>query len=57
MGTDDHIQTTRRAMLAGIGASLVPACRRGWSPPEADPTSRSQVKPYVPGAEDFATYE
>ncbi|HUJ61856.1 MAG TPA: hypothetical protein VLX92_25300, partial [Kofleriaceae bacterium] len=26
-------------------------------PPEDDPTSRSQVKPYVPGADDYATYE
>lgn len=51
---------TRRRALAGLGAAaaaLVPACRRRWSPPEADPTSRSQIKPYVPGAEDYATYE
>lgn len=54
MGTRTH--TTRRAVLAGLGA-LVPACKRAWSPPEDDPTSRSQVKPYVPGAEGYATYE
>lgn len=51
---------TRRRALAGLGAAMaaaVPACRRGWSPPEDDPTSRSQIKPYVPGAEDYATYE
>ena len=53
---DDHT-ITRRLALAGIGAALVPACKREWLPPEADPTSRSQIKPYVPGAEDYATYE
>jgi menaquinone reductase, molybdopterin-binding-like subunit len=51
----DH--ATRRTVLAGLGAALVPACRRAWSPPEADPTSRSQIKPPVPGAEGYATYE
>jgi len=51
----DH--ATRRTVLAGLGAALVPACRRAWSPPEDDPTSRSQIKPPVPGAEDYATYE
>ena len=45
-------------MLAGLGAAaLMPACRRSWLPPEADPTARSQVKPYVPGAEAYATFE
>ena len=46
---------TRRAALASL--ALLPACRRAWSPPEADPTARSQVKPDVPGAQDWATYE
>jgi len=46
---------TRRTALAGL--ALLPACRRAWSPPEADPTARSQVKPPVPGAQDWATYE
>ena len=46
---------TRRAALAGL--ALLPACRRAWSPPSADPTARSQVKPDVPGAQDWATYE
>ncbi|HTR54839.1 MAG TPA: molybdopterin-dependent oxidoreductase [Kofleriaceae bacterium] len=58
--TDRRPDPTRRRALAGLGAAaaaLVPACRRVWSPPEQDPTSRSQIKPYVPGAEDFATYE
>ena len=57
---DDPSAPTRRRALAGLGAeaaALVPACRHRWSPPEADPTSRSQIKPYVPGAEDHATYE
>ena len=54
MSTNDQ---TRRTILAGLGAALVPACRRSWSPPEQDPTARSQVKPYVPGAESYATYE
>jgi anaerobic selenocysteine-containing dehydrogenase len=53
---EDHT-ITRRLALAGIGAALVPACKRQWSPPEDDPTSRSQIKPYVNGAEDYATYE
>ena len=60
MSKHDPIEPTRRRALAGIGATaavLVPACRRGWVRPEDDPTSRSQVKPYVPGADDFATYE
>jgi anaerobic selenocysteine-containing dehydrogenase len=56
MGTNDH-SFTRRTALAGLGAAIVPGCKRTWSPPEADPTSRSQIKPYVPGAEDYATYE
>ncbi|HEU0032003.1 MAG TPA: molybdopterin-dependent oxidoreductase [Kofleriaceae bacterium] len=51
------LHTTRRAVLAGLGAALLPACRRAWAPPEHDPTGRSQIKPYVPGAEAFATYE
>jgi anaerobic selenocysteine-containing dehydrogenase len=49
--------TTRRSILAGLGAALVPACRRAAVPPELDPTSRSQIKPYVPGAETYSTYE
>ncbi len=52
-----HDHTTRRTILAGLGAAMLPGCRRAWSPPEADPTSRSQIKPYVPGAETYATYE
>ncbi|HEU4734305.1 MAG TPA: molybdopterin-dependent oxidoreductase [Kofleriaceae bacterium] len=51
---------TRRRALAGLGAAaaaLIPGCRRRWSRPQDDPTSRSQVKPYVPGAQDYATYE
>ena len=59
--TDERRQTpTRRRALAGlgaVGAALVPGCRRTWSPPGDDPTSRSQIKPYVPGSEDYATYE
>ncbi|HSD86333.1 MAG TPA: molybdopterin-dependent oxidoreductase, partial [Kofleriaceae bacterium] len=57
MATNDDNKTTRRTVLAVLGTALVPACRRGWSPPELDPTSRSQIKPYVPGAETFDTYE
>jgi anaerobic selenocysteine-containing dehydrogenase len=57
MGSSDHDHATRRTVLAALGAAMLPACRRTWSPPEADPTSRSQIKPYVPGAESFATYE
>lgn len=53
---------TRRTLFAGLaglaGAAAVPACRRAaWSPPEHDPTARAQTKPYVPGAETYATYE
>jgi anaerobic selenocysteine-containing dehydrogenase len=57
---DRHDAPTRRRALAGLGAAavaLVPACRRRWSSPEDDPTSRSQIKPYVPGSQDYATYE
>ncbi|HEY0989038.1 MAG TPA: molybdopterin-dependent oxidoreductase, partial [Kofleriaceae bacterium] len=57
---DRSAAPTRRSALVGLGAAaaaLAPACRRGWSPPEDDPTSRSQIKPYVPGSEDHATYE
>ncbi|HEY5947731.1 MAG TPA: molybdopterin-dependent oxidoreductase, partial [Kofleriaceae bacterium] len=49
--------TTRRTVLAALGAALLPGCRRAWTPPELDPTSRSQIKPYVAGAEAFGTYE
>jgi menaquinone reductase, molybdopterin-binding-like subunit len=45
------------AALAGAGAAGAAACRRGWTPPEADPTSRALAKPYVPGAEAYATHE
>jgi anaerobic selenocysteine-containing dehydrogenase len=57
MAPNNHDRTTRRTVLAALGAAMLPACRRTWSPPELDPTSRSQIKPYVPGAESFATYE
>ncbi|TMQ15882.1 MAG: hypothetical protein E6J90_13585 [Deltaproteobacteria bacterium] len=55
--TADRPAPTRRCALAGLGAAaaaVLPGCR-----PRShdDPTSRSQRKPYVPGAEDYATYE
>jgi menaquinone reductase, molybdopterin-binding-like subunit len=53
----DDTPTRRRALAAFGAAALVPACRRTWSPPDQDPTSISQIKPAVPGVEDYATYE
>jgi menaquinone reductase, molybdopterin-binding-like subunit len=57
MAINNHEPTTRRTVLAALGAAMLPGCRRGWTPPELDPTARSQVKPYVPGSEAFSTYE
>ncbi len=51
---------SRRAAVAGLtgaaGAGVV-GCRRGWTPPEADPTGRALAKPHVAGAEAYATHE
>lgn len=51
---------SRRAALAGLAggaAASVTGCRRGWTPPEAEPTSRAVAKPDVPGAGAYATHE
>ncbi|MBE7452674.1 MAG: molybdopterin-dependent oxidoreductase [Kofleriaceae bacterium] len=45
------------AGLAGVAGAGVVGCRRGWTPPEADPTGRALAKPHVAGAEAYATHE
>jgi anaerobic selenocysteine-containing dehydrogenase len=40
-----------------VAGGALAGCNRGWSSPDGDPTSRSLVKPHVPGAEGFATFE
>jgi anaerobic selenocysteine-containing dehydrogenase len=49
---------SRRAALGALaGAAGLAGCRRGWMPPEDDPTSRAVAKPHVPGAERYGTHE
>ena len=49
---------SRRAALGALaGAAGLAGCRRGWSPPEDDPTGRAVAKPHVAGAEGYATHE
>ncbi len=51
---------SRRGMLAALGlgaAAGTAACKRGWVPPEKEPTSRPVAKPYVPGSEAYGVHE
>jgi len=56
---------SRRNMLSNIGAlgagfalgATLPACKKDWLDPEDDPTGIARYKPYVPGAEDYGTFE
>ncbi|MCA9678671.1 MAG: molybdopterin-dependent oxidoreductase, partial [Myxococcales bacterium] len=45
------------AALGALGAGSAAACRKGWRPPEEDPTSIALAKPYVAGAEAYGTRE
>ncbi|HUH04448.1 MAG TPA: molybdopterin-dependent oxidoreductase [Kofleriaceae bacterium] len=57
----DLLRRDRRNLLAGLGAlgagALVAGCRPRWTPPEDDHSGIARAKPYVPGAEAFATGE
>jgi anaerobic selenocysteine-containing dehydrogenase len=52
---------TRRKTLLGLGAAglgaLVASCKKKWKPPAEDIFGRAREKPYVPGAERWATHE